>query len=201
MEGLRRKAYDRLLEWKESDGETAILITGARRVGKTYLASEFAINEYLDHLIVDFSDMDPFVEEAFDRYNGDVDDFLQDLSVAIGHVLPVRASVIVFDNVQLRPRARQMIKYLVADGRYDYMEVGTLVATSSRDIVIPSEEEDLQLMPLDFEEFLWALGDDTLMDRIRECLDGNIRLDDETHRTAMSLFRRYMVVGGMPESV
>ena len=152
---LRRKAYDRLLRWKEeSAGASAILINGARRVGKSYLAEEFARNEYRDHVIIDFSNTSDEIRAVFDGYNGDIPEFLMALSTAIGRIMPVRESVIVFDEVQQCPRARQMIKHLVKDGRYDYIETGSLMSIRSNieGIVIPSEEEDLYLHPLDFED-------------------------------------------------
>ena len=201
---LRRKAYDRLLRWKkESAGASAILINGARRVGKSYLAEEFARNEYRDHIIIDFSNTSDEIRAVFDGYNGDIPEFLRALSTAIGRTMPVRESVIVFDEVQQCPRARQMIKHLVKDGRYDYIETGSLMSIRSNieGIVIPSEEEDLYLHPLDFEEFLWALGNDTAVPYLRECLEQMHPVGDAMHRAVMGLFRKYMLVGGMPQAV
>lgn len=201
---LRRKAYDKLLRWKEeSAGASAMLINGARRVGKSYLAEEFARNEYRDHVVIDFSNTSDSIRAVFDGYNGDISDFLSALSTAVGRTLPVRESVIVFDEVQQCPRARQMIKHLVNDGRYDYIETGSLMSIKSNiaDIVIPSEEDDLHLFPLDFEEFLWAMGKDATVPYLRECLEQLHPVGDAMHRTVMGLFRKYMLVGGMPQAV
>ncbi len=201
---LRRKAYDRLLKWKaESAGSSAILINGARRVGKTHLAEEFGRNEYSDYVVIDFNKPDPLVRKVFDDYNGNIDDFHLALSVAIGRRMPEGESLIVFDEVQLCPRARQMIKYLVEDGRYDYIETGSLLSIKANieGIVIPSEEEDLNLYPLDFEEFLWAMGNETAVPYMRRCLEEARPVGEEHHRAFMNLFRKYMLVGGMPQAV
>lgn len=201
---LRRKAYDKLLRWKaESGGSSAIMINGARRVGKSHLAEQFGKNEYSDHVIINFTKLDPAVKDVFDGYNGNIDDFLDSLSVAIGREMPVRESLIVFDEVQLYPKARQMIKYLVEDGRYDYIGTGSLLSLKANieGIVIPSEEEDLNLYPLDFEEFLWAMGNETAVPHLKECLKENRPVGEGLHRSMMSLFRKYMLVGGMPQAV
>ena len=201
---LRRKAYDKLLRWKqESDGESAMLINGARRVGKSFLAEEFAKNEYDDYVVVDFANLDPKVREVFDKYDGSIDHFLNDLSVAIGREMPVRRSLVIFDEVQKCPKARQMIKYLVKDGRYDYIETGSLLSIKANvsKIVIPSEEDDMCLFPLDFEEFLWAMGNTTIMPEIRRCFKELTPMGGALHRSVMDMFRRYMLVGGMPQAV
>lgn len=201
---LRRKAYGKLLEWKtESQGSTAILINGARRVGKSFLVREFAEREYRSSIIVDFADISLYVKKAFEEYNGNLDDFFESLMVATGVRLYERESVIVFDEVQLYPKARQMIKYLVKDGRYDYIETGSLISIKAnvQDIVVPSEEDDLMMFPLDFEEFLWAMGDEVSMDYMRSCFEGLRPLGNASHKAIMSQFRRYMLVGGMPQAV
>lgn len=201
---LRRKAYDKLLEWKgESAGSSAILINGARRVGKSFLAEEFGKREYRDYITINFTKLNPAVKAVFDGYDGNIDNFLQALSVAIGRVLPVRESLVIFDEVQLCPKARQMIKFLVEDGRYDYIETGSLLSIKAniKGIVIPSEEENLNLYPLDFEEFLWAMGNETAIPYLRRCLADASPVGEELHRSLMSLFRKYMLVGGMPQAV
>lgn len=201
---FRRKAYDQLLKWKEeSDGSSAILINGARRVGKSHLAEAFGKNEYRDYILINFTKLNPTIRKVFDEYNGDIDDFLRNLSVAIGRTMPERESLVIFDEVQLCPKARQMIKFLVEDGRYDYIETGSLLSikTNIQGIVIPSEEEDLNLFPMDFEEFLWALGNETAIPYLKECLNAERPVGEELHRFLMGLFRKYMLVGGMPQAV
>ncbi len=201
---LRRKAYDRLRKWKEeSNGSSAMLINGARRVGKSHLAKQFAEREYRDHVIVDFANENSDLATVFRDYNGNIDDLVLSLEVTLGRTLPVRETVIVFDEVQMCPKARQMIKYLVADGRFDYIETGSLLSIKAniQDIVIPSEEDELDLMPLDFEEFLWAVGDELTVPYLRGCLETLKPVGDGLHRKIMMLFRKYMLVGGMPQSV
>lgn len=200
---LRRKAYDKLLEWKrDSAGSSAVLINGARRVGKSYLAKEFAKNEYSAFVFIDFSDDENEIANNF-KNGWSSKEFLESIEVVSGKILPVRDTVIIFDEVQLCPKARQMIKHLVTDGRYDYIETGSLISIKSniQDIVIPSEEEDLDLYPLDFEEFLWAMGNETAIPYLRECLEELKPVGDALHRKTMNLFRKYMLVGGMPQSV
>ena len=162
-----------LLKWKgESTGSSAILINGARLVGKSFLAEEFGKREYRDYTTINFTKLEPAVKAVFDGYDGNIDNFLQALSVAIGRVLPVRESLVIFDEVQLCPKARQMIKFLVEDGRYDYIESGSLLSikTNIKEMVIPSEEENLNLYSLDSEEFLWAMGNETAIPHLRRCL-------------------------------
>lgn len=200
---MKRKIYNELLEWKaKRHGECAILIDGARRVGKSYIAKEFAENEYDSYILVDFNKATPKLLEIFDNYLFDLDQFFSYLSLHFGVSLIARKSLIVFDEVQLYPKARAAIKYLVADGRYDYIETGSLVSINKnvKDIVIPSEEHRLNLFPMDFEEFLWALGDETLMPFIKECFE-NKRPTGPLHRKCMDYFRQYMIVGGMPQAV
>ncbi|MDR0524076.1 MAG: AAA family ATPase [Candidatus Methanoplasma sp.] len=201
---LKRKAYDRIVEWKErSKGRTALLIDGARRVGKSYLAEEIGRNEYRSFVKIDFARASPAVREMFDSDSSDLDMLFSKLSVLSGATLYRRESLIIFDEVQRFPRAREMIKFLVEDGRYDYIETGSLLSIKRnvRDILIPSEEEHMLLHPLDFEEFLWALGDDATAPLIRRCFERMEPLGEAVHKKAMNLFRQYVLVGGMPQAV
>ena len=201
---LRRKAYQKVLEWKkESNGETALLIEGMRRVGKSYLARSFGKREYKSCLIVDFSAVDSDIIDIFDKHSYDLDIFFEKLSASYGVRLHQRDSLVVFDEVQLYSSARQMIKRLVEDGRYDYIETGSLLSieTNVRDILLPSEEEKFELHPLDFEEFLWAMGDETSGPYMRQCFEKLVPLGDGPHKVVMNQFRRYMLVGGMPKVV
>lgn len=201
---MKRKIYDRLLDWKESSkGKTAILIDGARRVGKSYIAEEFARNEYRSYILIDFYKADDDVKDLFNHYLNDLDSFFQSLSVIYGKKLYKGESVIIFDEVQFFPRARAAIKYLVADGRYDYIETGSLVSIKENvsDILIPSEERHFKLYPMDFEEFLWALNDETLMPVIESCFEQKKPMGQAVHRKAMTRFREYLIVGGMPQAV
>ncbi len=201
---LRRRAYDRLLEWKESSkGSTALLVEGARRVGKSYLVEEFGRREYGSYLIVDFSSAPDEVRSYFLEMRNDLDSLFLYLSAFYGVELRERDSLIVFDEVQFFPKARESIKQLVADGRYDYIETGSLVSIREnvRDILIPSEERALELSPMDFEEFLWAMGEVPLAGAISRALERREALPDLLHRKAMRLFREYMLVGGMPQAV
>ena len=200
---MRRKIYDELLRWKqEKRGKTAIMIDGARRIGKSYIAEEFAKNEYKTYILVDFNQADKRLFEIFDEYLHNLDMFFMQLSTYFGTRLYERDSLIIFDEVQLYPKARAAIKYLVADGRFDYIETGSLVSINRnvKDIVIPSEEHRIPMYPMDFEEFLWALGDETTMPFIRYCFEHRQPLGP-VHRKTMDLFRQYMIVGGMPQAV
>lgn len=197
---LKRKAYEKLLEWKNlSNGRTAILIDGARRVGKSFLAEEFAKKEYKSFLTINFSNVNQAVKDVFENDFMDLDLFFNKLCFIYGVTLYRRESLVIFDEVQQYPKARELIKFLVADGRYDYIETGSLI--SIKDIVIPSEEEHLMLYPFDFEEFLWALGDEVTIPFIRECFEKQKALGEAAHRKAMNSFRQYMLVGGMPQAV
>ena len=199
---MKRKIYKNLLEWKAQNGKYAILIEGARRTGKSYIAEEFARREYESYLLIDFNKADKIVWEWFDNYLNDLDTLFMNLQIQYGVKLTARKSVIVFDEVQLCPRARSAIKYLVADGRYDYIETGSLISIKKnvKDIVIPSEEMSLQMHPMDFEEFLWAMDDEMMMPFIRDCFEKRRPLGG-LHRKAMDYFRTYMIVGGMPQAV
>lgn len=201
---LHRKAYNKLLQWKkESDGESAMLIEGARRVGKSYLAKHFAEKEYQSYIYLDFANIENEVIDLFENEMTNLDMFFLKLQSFYNVQLVRRKSCIVFDEVQRYPRARQMIKYLVADARYDYIETGSLVSIKQniQDIVIPSEEDSIQLNPLDFEEFLIAMDEELLVDYMRQCFEKRIAMGEALHRKAMNLFRVYMIVGGMPQAV
>lgn len=199
---FKRKAYDKLIEWKNtSNGKYAILIEGARRVGKSTLAEEFAKNEYESHIIIDFSKASKNILNCFEEDISNLDRFFLILQTYTGVQLVNRKSVIVFDEVQLFPKARQAIKYLVADGRYDYIETGSLISIKKnvKDIVIPSEEKKLKLYPFDYEEFLWATGNNTYR-LLKDFYNKKIPIG-VVNRKLMRDFRIYMAVGGMPQAV
>lgn len=201
---MKRKIYQQLLQWKkDSSGKTALLIDGARRVGKSYIAENLAKNEYESYILIDFNNVSKDVTELFEHYLNDLDTFFMYLSGYFNTKLIERKSIIIFDEIQLYPRARAAIKYLVADGRYDYIETGSLISIKRniKDIVIPSEERHIRMNPMDFEEFLWALGNDTLMDIIRDCFEKSKPMGQMLHRKAMDYFRQYLIVGGMPQAV
>ena len=200
---MKRKIYNELLDWKNKrNGTTAVIIEGARRIGKSYIVEEFARNEYNSYLLIDFNKADKVVWEWFDNYLEDLDTLLMNLQIHYGVRLTPRKSVIIFDEVQLCPRARSAIKYLVADGRFDYIETGSLISIKKnvKDILIPSEEQALPMYPMDFEEFLWALDDDLMMPFITQCFQKRKPLGG-LHRKALDYFRTYMIVGGMPQSI
>lgn len=204
VDTLRRKIYTELLKWKEEEaGKTALLIDGARRVGKSYIVENFAKQEYKSYIIIDFNRVNQEVTELFENYLNDLDLFFMYLSNYYNVKLYERDTLIIFDEVQLFPRARAAIKYLVADGRYDYIETGSLMSIKKnvKDIVIPSEERHLRMYPLDFEEFLWALDNESLMDFIKVFFEKKKPLGAALHRKAMDYFRQYMIVGGMPQAV
>ncbi|MGM9778195.1 MAG: ATP-binding protein [Prevotella sp.] len=199
---FRRKLYERLLEWKRvSNGKTAIMVEGARRVGKSTLVELFAKNEYESYILIDFNEASDEVKSLFDNLMKKDYIFLQ-LQSIYNVILKERRSVIVFDEVQTYPKARQAIKYLVKDGRYDYIETGSLISIkkNTKDITLPSEEERVTLHPMDYEEFRWAMGDETTMPLLRTFYDNNLPLD-KAHRDKMRDFRLYMLVGGMPQAV
>lgn len=201
---MKRKIYQDMLAWKEeSAGKTALLIDGARRVGKSYIAEEFAKSEYRSYILIDFNRVDDEVKELFLHYLNDLDTLFMYLSGYYNVKLYEGDSLIIFDEVQLFPRARAAIKYLVEDGRYHYMETGSLMSIKHNvtDIVIPSEERHMKLYPLDFEEFLWALGNKTLLEIVRKAFNERKPMGQTMHRKAMDYFRQYMIVGGMPQAV
>ena len=201
---MKRKIYNQLHEWKEmSNGTSAVMVEGARRIGKSYIVEEFARNEYDDYLLINFRLAPKEVKEWFDMYLEDLDKLLLNLQLHYNKQLRPRRSVVIFDEVQDCPRAREAIKFLVADGRFDYIETGSLISIKKnvKGIVIPSEEETLEMFPMDFEEFLWAMGNETLMPYVEDCFEHRSPLGQALHRKAMDLFRLYMVVGGMPQAV
>lgn len=201
---LRRKVYDKLSQWKnESNGRKAILIEGARRIGKSTIAEEFAKNEYESYILIDFAKKDNEVESYFNKYLNDLDTLFMLLQAHFGVHLKRRRSVIIFDEVQMFPQARAAIKYLVLDGRYDYIETGSLISIKEnvKNIVIPSEERHLSMYPLDFEEFCYALNEEMIIDYIKTCFRERKSLEESLHKKAMLLFKQYMLVGGMPMPV
>lgn len=201
---MKRKIYDDLLRWKQEEaGRTALLIDGARRVGKSYIAETFAKAEYKSYLVVDFNRVSQAVTDLFLNYMDDLDLFFLYLSNYYNVKLYPRETLIILDEVQLFPKARAAIKYLVADGRYDYIETGSLMSIRKNvhDIVIPSEERHIKLHPMDFEEFLWALDNEVLMDFIRLHFEKRKPMEQAMHRKAMDYFRQYLIVGGMPQAV
>ncbi|MCF0220704.1 MAG: ATP-binding protein [Fibrobacter sp.] len=201
---LKRTAYDRLLEWKSrSQGSSALLIKGARRVGKSFLIKDFAQREYKSHIFIDFGHVPKQVLDLFEHETDDFELFFAKLSSFCKVKLYRRESLIVFDEVQLYPRARQLIKYLVADGRFDYIESGSLISLrqNTKDILIPSEEESIEMYPLTFEEYLWADGDEVTYPLIKSCFEKKVPLGPALHRKVLNRFREYMLVGGMPQAV
>ncbi len=200
---LKRKLYERMLRWKqESKGQTALLIKGARRVGKSTIVEEFARREYKSCVLIDFSVAEQSVKDLF-LHISDLNFFFLSLQSLIGVSLKERESVIVFDEVQLFPPARQAIKHLVKDGRYDYIETGSLLSIKKnvKDIVIPSEETRITMYPLDYEEFLWAIGKKETFELIKYAYANKKPLGDAANRTMMQYFRLYMLVGGMPQAI
>ena len=201
---LKRKIYSKLLNWKnECKGTKAIMVEGARRIGKSTIVEEFARQEYRSYIIIDFAKKDKIVEEYFNQYLNNLDDFFMLLGTYYGVNLVARNSVLIFDEVQMFPQARAAIKYLVADGRYDYIETGSLISIREnvKDIVIPSEERSITMYPLDFEEFAWAFGEKQLINYIKSCFEKREPLERGMHNKAMMLFKQYMLVGGMPKPV
>jgi len=200
---FKRKIYNKLLEWKkESDGKTALLIEGARRIGKSTVAEEFAKNEYETYILIDFSVASKTIRELFDDVS-DLDYIFLQLQLQYRTDLIQRKSLIIFDEVQLCPKARQAIKTLVKDGRYDYIETGSLISIrrNVKDILIPSEERKISMYPLDYEEFRWALGDSTTVPIMKKCYENNKGVGEQLNRKLMRDFRLYMLVGGMPQAV
>lgn len=200
---FERKIYNRLKDWKlNSNGRTAVMLEGARRVGKSSIVEEFAKKEYKSYIMVDFSHLRENDLRIFEHYLNDTDEFLRMLALHYHVQLYERQSLIIFDEVQQYPKARAAIKYLVADGRYDYIETGSLVRIKKnvKNIVIPSEEEKIEMFPMDFEEWLWAMGDRMTMPYIRECYEAQKPLGP-IHRDVMRQWRLYLLMGGMPQVV
>ncbi len=201
---MKRKIYDKLVEWKlNSNGETALLIDGARRVGKSYIAEEFAKENYKSYILIDFNKESKEVTDLFVNYLNDLDTLFMYLSGYYNTKLYPKESLIIFDEVQMFPKARAAIKYLVADRRFDYIETGSLMSIRKnvKDIVIPSEERHIHMYPMDFEEFLWAMDNDTMMPIIKDSFIKQKPMGQAMHRKAMDYFRQYMIVGGMPQAV
>lgn len=200
---FKRKIYDKFLEWKKnSDGKTALLVEGARRIGKSTIVEEFAKNEYESYILIDFTKASKEVLNLFDDIS-DLNYIFLRLQLIYHKELHQRKSLIIFDEVQFCPKARQAIKHLVADHRYDYMETGSLISIRKnvKDILIPSEERQIQMYPMDFEEFKWALGDTVTIKLLRESFEKYQPLGDDLNRRMMRDFRLYMLVGGMPKAV
>lgn len=200
---FKRKAYELLLEWKKGEGSSAVLIEGARRTGKSTLAEEFARNEYASYLLINFETAPAAVKSIFEDYRHDLDEFFKYLFAYYGIRLERRNALIIFDEVQQFPIARSFIKQLVADGRYDYMETGSLISIRKNveGIIIPSEEDRIELWPLDFEEFLWARSDEQLAELIMDAFSNRKPLPEPLHRRASNLWREYLLLGGMPQSI
>lgn len=201
---FKRKIYDKLLEWKRiSKGQSALLVEGARRIGKSTIVEEFAKKEYEDYIVLDFAKEGKDIKQNFEDNIGDLDTFFRNLFLLKGKVLAEKKSVVIFDEVQLFPLARQAIKYLVQDGRFDYIETGSLISIKKnvKNILIPSEEYMVKMFPMDFEEFLWAKGDKVTIMAIQDAYTKKKALGDAIHRKIMQTFRTYMVVGGMPQAV
>ncbi len=200
---FKRKIYTRMLQWKsESDGQTALLIKGARRIGKSTIAEEFARNEYESYILIDFSIADESVKDLFNQLS-DLNFFFLRLQSLFSTSLHKRKSVIIFDEVQLYPPARQAIKHLVKDGRYDYIETGSLLSIKKnvKDILIPSEETRISMFPMDYEEFLWAVGKTPTYELIQYSFQQLKSMGDAVNREMMRDFRLYMLIGGMPQAV
>ena len=200
---FRRKIYDKLVEWKSfSNGKTALLVEGARRIGKTTIVKTFAENEYDSYILIDFYRASTEVKELFDDLS-DLDYIFLRLQLLYNVKLEKRRSLIVFDEIQLCPKARQAIKALVEDHRYDYIETGSLISIKKnvKDILIPSEERKLSMFPMDFEEFCWAQGDTVTVPTLRQLFDEKIPVGEAVHQKIMRSFRLYMLIGGMPQAV
>lgn len=201
---MKRKIYSKIQEWKTQwNGRSALLIDGARRIGKSWIVEEFGKNEYKSYILIDFNNVGEDIIELFERYLTDLDTFFMRLSLYTGIKLFYRDSLIIFDEVQMYPKARAAIKYLVKDGRYDYIETGSLVSINHnvKNIVIPSEEIRINMYPMDLEEFMWATGQDMLFDFVREQYKTNSPLGQRLHRHMMDTLRTYLLVGGMPQAV
>jgi hypothetical protein len=200
---FQRKIYQQLLQWKrDNDGKSAVLVEGARRVGKSTVVEEFAKQEYRSYILIDFNKVSERVKSLFDDLT-DLDYIFLFLQSTYHTTLYQRESVIIFDEVQKCPMARQAIKYLVQDGRYDYIETGSLISIkqNTENITIPSEEDAIEMYPMDYEEFRWAMGDTTTLPLLRQSLERNRSMGDDLNRQYMRDLRLYMLVGGMPQAV
>lgn len=200
---FKRKIYSKLLEWKqESNGNTALLVEGARRIGKSTVVEEFGKNEYKSYILIDFATASKTVKELFEDIS-DLDYLFLQLQLQYKVDLHERDSLIIFDEVQLCPLARQAIKSLVKDHRYDYIETGSLVSIKQnvKDILIPSEERKISMYPMDYEEFLWALGDTSTIQLLKKVFESKKPLGEQMNRKLLRDFRLYMLIGGMPQAV
>ena len=200
---IKRKIYKNLCEWKRTaDGKKALLIEGARRIGKSTVAEEFGKNEYKSYILIDFNEAPKKVKDAFNNLKN-LDIFFQDISLEYNTKLYQRESLIIFDEIQKFPKAREAIKYLVKDGRYDFLETGSLISIRENvdSITIPSEERKIKMYPLDFEEFASYMGEDLLLEYIAKCYENKEPLEINNHNRAMRLFKEYLLVGGMPQAV
>lgn len=200
---IKRKIYDKIVEWKKNcNGSRALLIEGARRIGKSTVAEEIGKNEYKSYVLIDFNNVSNKILENFNNMNY-LDIFFQTISLEYNVKLYPRETLIIFDEIQKFPRARQCIKYLVADGRYDYIETGSLISIKENveGITLPSEERRMKMYPVDFEEFMIYMKEEILLEYIKECYEKRQPLEEEFHKKAMHLFKEYMLVGGMPQAV
>lgn len=200
---MKRKVYDTLLKWKKNKEGTALMLEGARRIGKSYIAEELGRNEYRSYLKIDFSIAPGEVFDLFEHYLHNLDTLFERLQLFYGVKLHRGESLLIFDEIQFCPKARAAIKHLVADGRYDYIETGSLISIKKnvQGILIPSEERTIEMYTMDFEEFLWAVGDDMLMPFIKSQFEKKQPMGVALHRKAIELFRTYMIIGGMPQAV
>lgn len=200
---LKRKIYSKLVDWKKNDkGKTALLVEGARRIGKSTIVEEFAKKEYDSYILIDFAFASEEIHNLFKNIN-DLDYFFMQLQLFFGVNLVERNSLIIFDEVQFNPLARQSIKKLVADGRYDYIETGSLISINKniKDILIPSEERRINMYPMDFEEFLWAIGDGSTVEILKKFYNGKKPLGQKINREILRKFRLYLIIGGMPQAI
>lgn len=200
---IKRTIYNKITDWKkQTNGSKALLIEGARRIGKSTVVEKFAKNEYKTYILIDFNKAGKKVKDAF-NYLDNIDVFFQIISLEYNTRLFPRKSLIIFDEIQKFPKAREAIKYLVADGRYDYIETGSLISIKEnvQNITIPSEERKIQMYPVTFEEFMVYMDEEILLDYIKECFENRQPLDREMHNKAMRLFKEYMLVGGMPQAI
>ena len=211
---MKRKIYDQLLLWKNKrKGKSAMMIEGARRVGKSYIVKEFAQKEYKSYILIDFFKVGDDIKDLFKNYKDNLDMLFTYLSTYYSTRLYPRESIIVFDEIEFCPAARAAVKYLVEDGRYDYLETGSLLGMQmstkkkrkkgekKEDYLVPSEEECIVMHPMDFEEFLWAFGEENLMDFVRMKFAAKEPMGQSMHRKLMDYFRLYMIIGGMPQAI
>ena len=201
---MKRKITDQMKEWKATaNGKSALLIVGARRVGKSYSAVNFAKENYKSHLLIDFTKASDEVKELFNHQADNFDTFFTMLQALYDVTFYERDTVLIFDEVQAFPRARELIKHLVTDGRYDYIETGSLMSIRKNveNILVPSEEHEITMHPMDFEEFLWVIGEEETYQNLHYFLDKKVPLGQALHRKMMTLFRQYLIVGGMPQAV